>query len=689
MKQTQSPISRDERWTFVELVRPRYVALIIFLLAILLIGSAVWELVESRNELENLTRNEAATLADAVNRSAANVVLSNEEIENQLIDRLLVMGRFVAHLDQMGKADAKTLSQAAEQNGLFRINILDKTGRLVRSSMPTLDGGRTPPVGVSAVAGEISDVLTGKTEYKVIGYRSSPGGNENRFAVAFRRDPARRGAILLVMNAEDLIRLRRELGFGTLLQDIGSNPGIMYIALQDEASILAGSRPDLELTSFDADSLLVTAASDSLPHFRVMHFNGEEIFEVISAFNVQGERLGVLRIGLSRETFVQLQNRMMRRIEASFIVLVVVGGVLMVGVMLRQNLRTVNQNYLRIRTYTGKILEEMSDALIVSDAQGIITMSNAKAKVIVGSVNPDGRHLGDLPLPGLGQIVGSFQSGKELFNEELKSVEGETERFYSCGTSFVREDDGSWAAFIILLRDITEKKRVEEVARRNEQLASLGALAGNVAHEIRNPLNTISIVVQRLLRVQSADGKGKTRSMLTHLKSETERLNGIVESFLRFGRPPKLAITRFELSDLFRDCKGIVAPLVAGKHITLRTSVKSGQEIEADKARLLQACVNLIQNAVEASPPRSVVTLEAGMDKKAVTIRVSDKGEGIPPEKLEEIFKPFYTTKETGTGLGLSIVRQIVETHGGRVEVASTPGKGSTFIISLPQAGTT
>ncbi|HVJ05638.1 MAG TPA: ATP-binding protein [Candidatus Saccharimonadales bacterium] len=223
---------------------------------------------------------------------------------------------------------------------------------------------------------------------------------------------------------------------------------------------------------------------------------------------------------------------------------------------------------------------------------------------------------------------------------------------------------------------------------RAEHLATLGEMAAGLAHEIRNPLAGIAGVMEIVGRDLPA--KSAAIAVLGEARHEVVHINKIVSELLEIARPKA---PEFRLGDLVvvaQHASLFARDQASAKHVTLEI-VKNDQVpmLEFDAGQIHQVLLNLLLNAVQACGEGGNVRVDFSSDEKVVTVRVVDTGQGISPEVLPNIFRPFFTTKGNGTGLGLSLVRRIVEDHGGTIEAASELGKGSEFTLALPRIKTT
>ncbi len=237
-----------------------------------------------------------------------------------------------------------------------------------------------------------------------------------------------------------------------------------------------------------------------------------------------------------------------------------------------------------------------------------------------------------------------------------------------------------------LEREVAERKALEEWLRRAEGLTAMGHLAAGVAHEIRNPLSIIRATMQILEEEQGANPSVRDCSGI--IKEECDRMNAVIEEFLRFARPAPPKFEPVNLADLIEDVLLLSAKYISRQGINVVKEIPAGlKPAWADPSQIKQVLINLIINAVEAMPHGGAISLAAADKGTVREIRLKDTGIGIPPDQVSQIFGPFFSTKPKGTGLGLSIVGRIMESHKGSVKVASKQGEGTEFCLTLPGAG--
>ncbi|HEX6837634.1 MAG TPA: ATP-binding protein [Polyangia bacterium] len=222
---------------------------------------------------------------------------------------------------------------------------------------------------------------------------------------------------------------------------------------------------------------------------------------------------------------------------------------------------------------------------------------------------------------------------------------------------------------------------------RSERLAAVGKIAAQITHEVRNPLSSIGLNAEML----EEETQGEARKLARAIVKEVDRLTEITEEYLRFARLPRPKLEREDLGELMKSLIAFMHQELEGHGVTVDARLEpSLPPIAADEHQLRQALLNLMRNAVEAMRDGGRLTLTAARvadeDGRYVELTIADTGEGIAADHLPKIFDPFFSTKEGGTGLGLALTQQIIVEHGGRIEVRSEPGRGTTFIVRLVAA---
>lgn len=244
------------------------------------------------------------------------------------------------------------------------------------------------------------------------------------------------------------------------------------------------------------------------------------------------------------------------------------------------------------------------------------------------------------------------------------------------------------ASILGILRDREQVKQKQLI--EGESLAAMGRAVSCLAHDMKTPLIAIggfTRLVQKQIAKERCKSHGPCQEKLEIVIKETQRLEWMVKDMLDFARPLDLRKSGEEIAKLVEESLAVVQEVARQRDVVLQRQVDEGIPlVSLDAMRMKQVLINLVVNAVQASPPREVVTVRCHHGNKRLFIDVIDCGCGIPEEKKTEIFCPFVTTKREGTGLGLAIAKRIVEAHQGRLEVLDNSGKGATFRITLPHS---
>ncbi|NJD91801.1 MAG: PAS domain S-box protein [Geobacter sp.] len=351
--------------------------------------------------------------------------------------------------------------------------------------------------------------------------------------------------------------------------------------------------------------------------------------------------------------------------------------------------------------FYANVIDSVGDGVIVLDSQGMITLMNPVAEELAGVSRRISKGQAFATLfrtdPDLVEMVQkSSASGMSISDyENITLKRGGRSVPLSVTASPLLMADGARAGTIILLRDLTNIRDLEEAVRKGDRLSTLGTLAAGLAHEIKNPLGGIRGAAQLLEMEITEDDE--LRECTRVILKEVQRVNRIVEELLDLSSPRSLTLTAVNLHKILAHVVFLQQQAVEGRAITFQRHLDpSIPPIMADEGRLTQLFLNLIKNAVEAVEDSGIVEISSrivsdySMTQKGerrsrmIAIEVSDNGAGIPDEEMAQLFTPFYTTKERGTGLGLAICQKIVAEHRGMIRGDTEVGKGTVFTILLP-----
>jgi len=337
----------------------------------------------------------------------------------------------------------------------------------------------------------------------------------------------------------------------------------------------------------------------------------------------------------------------------------------------------------------GNVLDSIDMGILVCDNKDNLVLANKCALRMISINYIEGVKLEDAILDD--QFIETFKdiiaNREKIIDKEIEIDQQERRRLYSVNVVPLVHNK-KIAGTLIYIEDITEKRRGEARLRRAENLASLTTLAAGVAHEIKNPLGSISIhlqLLQKALAKKSEASEKKTDKYFSVIKEEIDRLNRIVVDFLFAVRPMNLELREGDINELIAQIMEFVKFEMKQSNIVCMLELdKNLPKILFDERYMKQALLNLIKNAQAAMPKGGVFTVATKFADNEIRISLCDTGIGISKEDLAKIFEPYFTTRETGTGLGLTQVYKIIREHQGEITVDSSPETGAEFRIILP-----
>jgi len=367
-------------------------------------------------------------------------------------------------------------------------------------------------------------------------------------------------------------------------------------------------------------------------------------------------------------------------------------------------LRMSELAHLRLRRSEVKyrsIINHAGEAIFLLDDAGRVQEWNKMAERLFRTPrrNALGRSFEDLDLGlqrerdlRIEQIFGDVRrTGRSLTYEvQHPGGNGIPSRSISLTVSAIRPDSGpaaeSTGSFVVIARDITSEKQLESRMSETEKLAGIGQLAAGIAHQLNTPLGSILLSAQ-MLEDSSCDED--QADDVRRIIRQTEQCRGIIKGLLNFARPTGSERTRMSLVEAVNETVFLMEKNLKVAEVRIDIRGETDPWIHGNRNELDQVFFNLMANALDAMPRGGSITVViANAEPGEIRVTFTDTGEGIPAAHHDSVFLPFYTTKDygKGTGLGLSIVARIVHEHGGRIEMESTPGKGTTFHLWFPRA---
>ncbi len=499
-----------------------------------------------------------------------------------------------------------------------------------------------------------------------------------------------------------------------LLTETSQQSDIAYLLVTDDAGkIMAHSDLSRIDDIYGRDLNLANLLTLETVRWRIVaRPDGPDVFEVYRKFSPTAGRLGnhhgfrtqprqpmrrgeepppssqVIFVGLDMGSIEAARMADTRHSIVMGLILLFIGFAGVILLSLAQSYRATKVSLSRIKAFSDNLVENMPIGLIAVNDQHKIASFNHVAEFTLGLsaeklIGQDAESA--LPLELLQQID-TLDAGSSLIEKEIECSTLKGKRIpLEVGAQSLRDADGNLFGYVLLFKDLSEIRALRREIARNQRLASVGRLAGGVAHEIRNPLSSIKGLATYFK--ERYQDKLDDQQIANIMIQEVDRLNRVVGQLLDFARPIKISKKPVSMQALIEDSLKLVARQASEKNIKIETRFPAQMDpIAVDPDQLNQVLLNLYLNAIDSMDAggRLAISIKNSQPAHNIEIEIMDDGIGISQEDLAHIFDPYFTTKATGTGLGLANVHNIVDAHGGKVAVESQPGRGTTFTISLP-----
>jgi len=521
---------------------------------------------------------------------------------------------------------------------------------------------------------------------------------------------------LLVEKGATLIRsfeagLRSPLGMKTetfglqkLLMETAQQPDIDYIIVADnKGNIIADSDPAQVGDKYGLDlDIGPLALSHDIRWRQVANPQGAGTFEVYRGFFPQ-ERFAeetkpaqnksknkktdnmIIFAGLNMAAIEKADKEDTRNTIIIALILLLIGSSAIISLFLAQAYHLARTSLSRITIFSEAVVKNMPIGLIALDDQGKIVTCNEKAQAVLEVACSDAlgkQAMTLLPAP-LKKILAELPESGGFLERDIQLIfaEGKEHTWEAIAAGLM--DEGIPAGRILLIRDVTAIRQMENEVTRSRHLNSIGSLAAGVAHEIRNPLSSIKGFA--VYFKERLSGNKEDEQMADVMIQETERLNRVISQLIEFARPLELKKEKVQFVELVQHTIKLIAADAQKNKISVEIdAVADLPEVEVDPDKIKQVLLNIFLNSLAALKDggKLIIALELKADN--LTVVISDNGAGIKKLDLLRIYDPYFTSKPAGTGLGLAVVQKIMEAHGGKINVESTAGQGTKVFLFFP-----
>ena len=646
--------------------------LLFIALTLIIFLPAFLEYRSTKKDLVKLWQDQSRLVAETIVRGSRTMMRFDDQRLRQQKDRLLNDGFTLRQLDSLNFPDVRPALTFSRRRLHARLWFFSPAKEPivpeVAGKRPLRRPGRIPDFVIRALQSFPPDSVVSLLLPEQFQQPAPP--------MLIVRRAQNRGFMVALIRPAPGDRLRRFHVFKKWLNELVTAPDILYVQL------LKNKRPVVQAGDLTRAPAQPPANFLNLtPAWEIINTSDKTIFDYW-----QPAPGGMtIRIGLSTQALAHLQKNLVRRLVLNSILLLVFGFLALRFILNRQNIAFLQKRLNQMEIYTVSILKNMSDGILAFNSNHEIEFHNSAFGELTGvtDFNTLDSAIAFLPehLKDKIKRFTAFENASLELNRRFLLISGKHVNLDKSAESYER-------IYLLIVRDFTTQKELNEIRTRRSKLMAMGELASRVAHEIRNPLNGIAMLAQRLQKeFKPEQNDAEFRQMTSAIRRETERLNQIVHSFLFYARVPQMKFQPTRFSEYLLDLKAI---LQACGQSTLKIEVKKEAVVSLDHDQFKQALVNLIKNAMESSPPEKPVELILDAVNDRALLIIEDQGPGIDEELKDKIFDLYFTTKEQGAGIGLSVVEKIIEAHGGKIRFESPylkqgqTVKGTRFIIELP-----
>jgi two-component system sensor histidine kinase HydH len=505
----------------------------------------------------------------------------------------------------------------------------------------------------------------------------------------------------------------QEVSLGSLLQETAKSKDIAYVYIIDEHGTIVHHSDPLKtgvivdwkpnITQEDQIDTRFKTLPDSTHIYELAKFfspmyeptmrhhrNSQMGLDSEQLANSHSHRGDTILLGMKMTAYEQARQADIQHAFIMAAIILILGSGALFFIFVIQNYYLVDKTLKQTKDYTREVVANMANGLISIDSEGKIVSFNLLALELLGIEESEAQGM------DLRTLIDFKNSGiQSTVSECIPVLDFEIYHQRKAGAMVslalsatpIKGGEGGGDGAVIVLRDLSEIKLLQEKVKRSEKLAAIGELAAGVAHEIRNPLSSIRGFAQFLRH--SLKDKPQEKEYAETMVTEVDRINRVVTDLLTFARPMTVEISPTDITELIEHSVRLVEADALSRDVNIRMNISDLSKLPLDANQITQALLNLLLNALQALPPKGNIEIGAELDASDSRLHlwVKDDGPGIPNNLIEKIFDPFYTTHEKGTGLGLAIVHKIAENHNGEIRVNSPPkgmARGCCFSIFIP-----
>lgn len=657
----------------------RFNILIVLVLAAGIFLITWYGIKESRVDSFELLVSEGTAFTEALAQASEGAIHSEQVID------FFVHLRYSEILGALGpdmreSPTNELLMKVARDHEIYGIFVFDEQANIIAGAATRTVAANPPDFVIDEVQ---SLIESPESNYALLLDDDTPGQVPLHYYLEITNTLDR--VILIINDASTYVDAMSQTQIGYLAQNMTKEQGVEYIIFQTSEGIVFSSAKTDRLLAIESDPFLSEALNaDSICH-RENNFEGETVLELVRPFSSPDFRFGLLRVGLSLDKYYAVTRGYDLRMYVIAAVLLALVLIIVKYFDSRRRRLESELRYQEIKTVTDKIFEQMRTGVAAIDSMGNITLVNEAFEKIVEKNQLVGQNWGGVFTDSLISLENIAPSGTRPSETEVALSFGGKRKTLLVAASKLSSESSSDQGTIIVLYDITRIKEFEQESTRRERLSEMGQLAAGVAHEIRNPLNSISIAAQRLAaEFVPNENSDEFQSITSNIRSETKRLDNIITRFLALARSEKKNVEPVNLEKFFKEDAAFLKLEANQIGIELELDIESNLIVNTDRESLMQVVTNLFNNAKEALNGSSgKIKFSASQVDNSIHLVFSDSGPGVPDEIRNDIFKPFFTTKENGTGLGLPTVHRIVNELGGEIKLNRSKSGGAEFVLKF------